>query len=78
MTHFAGYKEQNIASTYFTSDYDLSKFTSQSYGGGIRYVSNGDDIIGDMGVNTIELRYAHYKRSTDLVSDMVTLALKFK
>ncbi|MEY4934056.1 MAG: hypothetical protein RIS64_415 [Bacteroidota bacterium] len=76
--YFAPYKEQNTASPYFTSDYDLSKFTSQSYGSGIRYVSNGDDIIGDMNIGSIELRYSHYVRSTDLVSSMVTLALKFK
>jgi Protein of unknown function (DUF3570) len=78
ITYFAPYQAQNVASTYFTSDYDLSKFTSQSYGGGIRCVSNGDDLLGDMNIGSIELRYAHYVRSTDLVSSMVTLALKFK
>jgi len=62
---------------YYTSDYDLSPFNSQFIGLGIR-LSPPKGILGAKVWNSLELRYGHYIRSTDLVSNQVTLALKFK
>lgn len=75
--YFAPYAQQEAAAQYFTSDYDLSKFTSHSFGAGIRQVPRYG-VLGIKFFNSIELRYAHYTRSTELVSNQVTVALKFK
>jgi Protein of unknown function (DUF3570) len=75
--YFEAYKEQAPTATYFTSDYDLSKLTSHSVGAGIRYVPPYG-VLGIPMINSIELRYAHYRRSTDLISNMITIALKIK
>ena len=63
--------------SYYTSDYDLSKFTSHLFGLNFRMTSvNG--IFGIKQLNTLEMRYSYYSRSTDLTSHLITLALKFK
>lgn len=75
--HFAGYKEQMPTSEFFTSDYDLSKLTSHSFGTGLRYVPPFG-VLGIRHFHSLELRYAHFRRSTELVSNIVTVAMKFK
>jgi hypothetical protein len=75
--YFAPYQQQVPTAEFFTSDYDISKFTSHSFGAGIRHVPPYG-VMGIQRFHSLELRYARYQRSTDLVSNMVTLALKFK
>lgn len=75
--YFAGYKEHTATDTYYTSDYDLSKLTSQSYGAGIRFTPPYG-VLGIRHLYMLELRYAHYARSTELTSNIVSVNLKFK
>jgi hypothetical protein len=59
--YFFPYKTSNITEAYFTSDYDLSGFTSFKYGAGIRFSS-----VRETFFRQISLRYAHYSRSDGL------------
>jgi hypothetical protein len=62
---------------YYTSDYDLSKFTSNMFGANFRVMS-AKGILGIKSLNTLELRYGYYNRNDGLKSHLVTVALKFK
>lgn len=75
--YFKPYKEHVLSDTYYTSDYDLSKFTSNLVGLNFRMTS-ADGILGIKALNTLEIRYSYYKRSNSLTSHLITLALKFK
>ncbi|MEP6617072.1 MAG: DUF3570 domain-containing protein [Ginsengibacter sp.] len=74
--YFAGYKQHQSSEAFYTTDDDLSKFNSNSEGAEIRLGQPGG-IFNIKHLNNIELRYAHYKRTDGLHSDIVTLALKF-
>lgn len=75
--YFAPYGQHNTSETYFTSDYDLSKFTSNYLGANFRMVpENG--VLGIQKLHSLELRYGHYNRSNGLNSNQVTLHLQFK
>ncbi len=75
--YFAPFEIHSPSETYFTSDYDLSKFTSHFGGISFRIVSpNGVFKIPHL--NTLEIRYGHYDRSTGLVSNIITLQAKVK
>lgn len=75
--YFNPYKENNLASTYYTSDYDISGFNSTFIGSGLRFVpANG--VLGIKEWNSLELRYGHYTRTTGMVSNIVTMMVKFK
>jgi len=75
--YFAPYGEHSPSDQYFTSDYDLSTLTSDFYGAGIRFAPP-KSVFGWQRLNMLELRYGHYSRSTSLVSNIVSLNLKFK
>ncbi len=77
--YFKPYKEHLLSdnSEFYTSDYDLSKFTSHLFGLNFRMVS-ANGLMGVKKLNVVELRYSYYNRSTDLTSHLTTLALKFK
>jgi len=73
--HFKGYKEHKGAEEFYTSDYDLSKFTSLKPGVGVRYAPYSGN--GRTTFNAIELRYAFYKRSDGMEAHMVTLFINY-
>jgi len=75
--YFAPYGQHSPSEQYFTSDYDLSTLTSDFYGAGIRFAPP-KGVFGWQRLNMLELRYGHYSRSTSLVSNIVSLNLKFK
>lgn len=75
--YFAPYGQHSPSQQYFTSDYDLSTLTSDFYGAGIRFAPPRG-VFGWQRLNMLELRYGHYSRSTSLVSNIVSLNLKFK
>ena len=75
--YFAGHSKHDLAETYYTSDYDLSKFDSHFLGAGFRAISpNG--LIGIKRFNTIEIRYGHYSRQTGLVANVISMHAKIK
>jgi len=75
--YFAPYGQHLPSEQYFTSDYDLSTLTSDFYGAGIRFAPP-KGVFGWQRLNMLELRYGHYSRSKSLVSNIVSLNLKFK
>jgi hypothetical protein len=75
--YFAPYGQHIVSEKYFTSDYDLSKFSSHFFGAGIR-LAPPNGLFGLPHWNSIELRYGHYSRSNGLQSDILSLHLKFR
>lgn len=73
--YFAPYEVHTEQETYYTSNYALAGFSSQSFGAGIR-IAPPKGILGSL--NAMEIRYGHYTQTTDLVSDIISLDLKFK
>ncbi|MFT6748634.1 MAG: hypothetical protein ACJAQ1_000553, partial [Flavobacterium sp.] len=76
--YFAGY-EQHLSTQYFyTSDYDLSGFSSNQYGMGLTYVDIFTKTrIWKFGLKSIDFRYNNYQRSDTLSANIFTLAFKF-
>lgn len=75
--YFAPYAQHKITESYFTSDYDLSKFNSNFFGAGIR-LSPPKGVFGVNHLSGMELRYGHYTRSTGLSSNIISMNLKLK
>lgn len=75
--YFSAYETHTAAEQYYTSNYDLSKFTSNFYGVGFR-IAPPKGVFGMEHFSMLELRYGHYERSNNLNSDIVSLNLKFK
>lgn len=73
--YFAPYAEHNAAENYFTSDYDLSKFTSGYFGAGVR-LAPPKGVLGIQAWKSVEIRYGHYNRSNGLNADQVTLHIR--
>ena len=65
------------ADQYYTSNYALSKFTSNFFGAGIR-LAPPKGILGMQNFTVLEIRYGHYSQNIDLNSDVISLNLKFK
>jgi Protein of unknown function (DUF3570) len=73
--YFAPYEAHTSADQYYTSNYALSAFNSQFFGAGFRFAPPKGIIKG---LSALELRYGHYTQTTDLVSDVISIDLKFK
>ena len=76
--YFAPYEEHISTSQYYTSDYDLSKFTANQYAFGISYT----DIfttshIWKLGLKSIDLKYNTYIRNTGLKANILSAGVKF-
>ena len=77
MRYFAAYGQHAPTDRYYTSDYDISGFTSQFLGAGVRLAPPGG-LLGIRSWQSVELRYGHYTRSTGMVANSITLLAKFK
>ncbi|XZF15728.1 DUF3570 domain-containing protein [Chitinophagaceae bacterium MMS25-I14] len=75
--YFAGYEDHTSADQYYTSNYDLSEFSSHFFGAGIRFAPP-KEILGIQHFSMVELRYGHYMKNTGMHSDIISLNLKFK
>ncbi|CAM3967175.1 DUF3570 domain-containing protein [Flavobacterium antarcticum] len=75
--YFKGYEAHTEASEFYTSNYDLSTFSSNFFGAGVKWTPL-HGVFGVKNLNTLELRYGHYSRSTDLNSNIISLNLKYK
>lgn len=63
---------------FYTSDYDLSKFSSHMIGLGYKITDANKGIFHVKRINSLELRYGFYTRDNGLNSHIITLAMKFK
>ena len=75
--YFAAYGQHRTTEPYYTSDYDISGFTSQFIGTGIRLAPPGG-LFGIGHWQSVELRYGHYVRTTGMVANSLTLLAKLK
>lgn len=76
--YFAPFETHLSTEKYYTSDYDLSTFSSNQYGLGATYVDIFTKAhIWKFGLKNIDFRYNHYDRSDTLSADIVSLAFKF-
>lgn len=75
--YFDAYKVHTAADNYYTSNYDLSGFNSNFIGMGFKFTPL-KGIFGIKHFNTLEIRYGHYTRSTQLTSDIVSINIKYK
>jgi hypothetical protein len=77
ISYFAAINEHKLSDEFYTSDYDLSKLHSHSFGANLRWKPvNG--VLGMKHFSKVELRYLHYQRSTALSSNIVSLYLQFQ
>jgi hypothetical protein len=60
---------------YYTSNYSLSALDSHFLGINFR-IAPPKGILN--GLSALELRYGHYSQTTNLVSDVISVNLKFK
>jgi hypothetical protein len=74
--YFAPYEEHLQSDTYYTSNYALSKFSSNFFGAGFRLAPPKG--IFATHLSTMEIRYGHYTQTTDLVSNVISLNLQFR
>ncbi|MBK5214456.1 MAG: DUF3570 domain-containing protein [Flavobacteriaceae bacterium] len=75
---FAPFDENLSKAEFYTSDYDLPKFTASQYGLGVGYT----DILTkfhffDAGLKSIDLKYSIYKRNTGLSAFIISGGFKF-
>jgi len=76
--YFAPYEQLLATSTYYTSDFDLSKYAANQYGIGIKYT----DVftkrkIWKFGFKNMSLNYNYYKRNTGLYAHIISFGTKF-
>jgi Protein of unknown function (DUF3570) len=84
-TFYKPYGEHSTALTYYTSDPDLAKLTSQDIGLGLRY--SPVEGIGAfrlpgkkhniMTLKELSVRFGHYKRNPELTANIVSFGLNF-
>ncbi len=75
--YFAPYKQHTAQNIYHTSNYDLSEFSSNFFGAGVR-LAPPKGVFGKKHVSMIELRYGHYTKNIQMNADIVSMNLKFK
>lgn len=76
--HFAPYEQHLSIEKYYTSDYDLSKFTANQFGFGVSYT----DIFTrfhfwKLNMKSIDLRFYKYDRNSSFSASMVSFGIKF-
>ncbi|HEY0299453.1 MAG TPA: DUF3570 domain-containing protein [Arachidicoccus sp.] len=75
--YFAPYEQHSPSDEYYTSNYEYSKFTSSFYGVNFRFAPP-KGVLGWQHLHDLEIRYGHYTQTTDLVSNVISLAFGFK
>lgn len=75
--YFAPFARHSVSESFFTSDFDLSRFDSNFFGAGIR-LAPPKGVFGFSHLSGMEIRYGHYTRNTGLNSNIVSLHLKVK
>lgn len=77
VNYFAPYGMHTAAEKFYTSNYDLSAFSSNFVGAGVR-VAPPRPVFGIKHLNMLELRYGHYTKNIQMNANIVSLNLRFK
>lgn len=75
--YFAPYGMHKASDAYYSSNYDLSEFSSHFFGAGFR-IAPPKGVFGVQHWNMMEVRFGHYNRSTGLQSNIISLHLRYK
>ncbi|CAM4385246.1 DUF3570 domain-containing protein [Zobellia nedashkovskayae] len=76
--YFAPYESHLSTEEYYTSDYDLSKYSANQYGLGISYTDIFTKMhISKFGLKSIDLKFYQYDRNTSFSSSIITAGVKF-
>jgi len=75
--YFKAYGAHTAAEEFYTSNYDLSRFNSSFIGTGLKFTP-AKGVFGIRHFNTIELRYGHYTKTTQMTSDIFSINIKYK
>lgn len=70
--------QHQVAEEFFTSDYDLSAFSSNMIGLSYKIIDSNKGLFHAKHFNSLELRYGFYHRNNGLDSHILTLAMRFK
>lgn len=77
-SYFAPYNEHLSTASYYTSDYDLSKFNAGQFGIGISYTDIFTHFhIWRFGLKSVDLKFNSYERNTGLKANITTFGIKF-
>ena len=76
--YFQPIYQHDLGDEYFTSDFDLSAFSSNMIGLGYKIIDHNKGLLHAKHFNSLELRYGYYHRNNGLDSHILTLAMKFK
>ena len=76
--YFKPIYQHDLGDEFFTSDYDLSTFSSNMIGIGYKIIDSNKGLFHAKHFNSLELRYGFYHRNNGLESHILTLAMKFK
>jgi hypothetical protein len=75
--YFAPYQKHGLQETFYTSDYDLSRFQSYKAGLTLRYAPQLP-MKAHYAFNALSLRWAWYKRSDGLAAQILTLLVELQ
>ncbi|MFL9842894.1 DUF3570 domain-containing protein [Flavobacterium rhizosphaerae] len=75
--YFNAYQQHTAMDDYYTSNYDLSGFDSNFVGLGV-HLNPVNGLFGVKELAMLDIRYAHYTRTTGLNSNIISINLKFK
>lgn len=76
--YFAPYEQHLSTDEYYTSDYDLSEYSSNQYGLGVTYTDIFTKFhVWNLGLKSIDLNYYYYERNSGLKSFLITGGLSF-
>ena len=76
--YFAPFETHLSTEKYYTSDYDLAKFTSKQYSLSINYTDIFTSLkISSFGFKNINIKLSRYTRSDGLNANIISVGLKF-
>lgn len=74
---FAPYRAHTANDQYYSSDYDYAAFSSNYEGLNVR-IAPPNGVLGARAFSALELRYGHYRQTTGLVANSITMNLTIK
>lgn len=76
--YFAPYEGHLSTSDFYTSDYDLSKYSANQFGFGATYTDIFTNFhIWKLGLKSIDLKFNQYDRDTGLSASIISAGFKF-
>ncbi len=76
--YFSPFDTHLSTEQYYSSDYDLSTFSSNQYGVGLSYTDIFTHFkLFKFGMKNIDLRFNHYERNNDLKANIISMGIKF-